>query len=227
MSNHQRCEVICSLVQQSSSLFPPSFSVMWPSAVALSRWLISNPHVIKNRSVLELGAGCGLSGLVASSLEPSSMVLTDFNPKVLKNLEFNIALNDANARAVGLDFYQQSGKSCNGWMDTNGEYNAAVDVIVAADVICQPCDAVAAAKTIHDAILPNGIAIVICADTKHRFGVDCFESECNKVGLSVHTSNVANLYEGQLVSGEEMEMTTGFVQGMTLTLFQIQHAPQR
>lgn len=197
---------------------------MWPSAVALSRWLVSNPSVIKNRSILELGAGCGLSGLVAAGLQPSSVALTDFNPKVLENLERNIALNNVNATAVGLDFYQQSGESSNGWMDIDGKCHEAVHVILAADMICQPDDAVAAAKSIHDALLPDGIAIVICADTKHRFGVDCFESECEKAGLSVETSSVGDLYDGQLVSKEEMKLTTGFVQGMTLTLFQIEHA---
>jgi len=202
--------------------------VMWPSAVALSRWLVSNPLTVKGRTVLELGAGCGLTGLVAAGLEPSSVILSDFNPKVLENLERNIALNNVNATtvAVGLDFYQQSGGSSSGWMDIHGEFHSAVHVILAADVICQPSDAVAAAKTIHDALHQDGVAIVICADAKHRFGVDCFESECNKVGLSVRTYIVADLYGGQLVS-REMELTTAYVDGMTLTLFQIEHASQR
>lgn len=200
---------------------------MWPSAVALSRWLVTNPHVVENRTVLELGAGCGLTGLaVAAGLHPSNVILSDFNRKVLENLERNIALNNVDATsAVGLDFYQQCGDS-HSWIDINGESLSAVDVIVAADMICQPDDAVAAAKTIHDALKPDGIAIVICADAKHRFGVDCFESECLKVGLSVQTSNVQDLYGGKLVS-EEMELTTGYCEGMTLTLFQIEHASQR
>jgi predicted nicotinamide N-methyase len=198
--------------------------VMWPSAVALSRWLVSNPQVIKDCSVLELGAGCGLSGLVAANLKPKSVILTDFNPTVLDNLRGNIVLNNnvQTARAMGLDFYQQCGTASSGWIDICGEAHAPVNVIVAADIICQYEDSVAAAKTIHNALLPDGIAIVICADAKHRFGVESFASECHKRGLTVETTNVLN----DLVC-EEIEKTTAFVQGMTLTLFQIKHSPIR
>ena len=198
-------------------------SVMWPSAVALSRWLVSNPQVIKDCSVLELGAGCGLSGLVAANLKPKSVILTDFNTTVLDNLRGNIVLNNVDtARAMGLDFYQQCcGTASSGWIDICGEAHAPVNVIVAADIICQYEDSVAAAKTIHNALLPDGIAIVICADAKHRFGVESFASECHKLDLTVETTNVNDLV------CEEIEKTTAFVQGMTLTLFQIKHSPIR
>jgi predicted nicotinamide N-methyase len=211
----------CSYFLISLSLFG---SVMWPSAVALSRWLVSNPQVIKDCSVLELGAGCGLSGLVAANLKPKSVILTDFNTTVLDNLRGNIVLNNnvQTARAMGLDFYQQCGTASSGWIDICGEAHAPVNVIVAADIICQYEDSVAAAKTIHNALLPDGIAIVICADAKHRFGVESFASECRKLGLTVETTNVLN----DLVC-EEIEKTTAFVQGMTLTLFQIKHSPIR
>ena len=42
--------------------------VMWPSAVVLSRWLVSNPTELRGKTVLELGAGCGLTGLVAAKI---------------------------------------------------------------------------------------------------------------------------------------------------------------
>jgi predicted nicotinamide N-methyase len=199
--------------------------VMWPSAVALSRWLVSNPDIVHGRSVLELGAGCGLTGLVAAGLSPSNVVLTDFNPKVLENLSHNIALNNVKGTAIGLDFYQQHG-DCMGWIDTESESHLQVHVILAADMICQPADAVAAAKTIHDALLPDGLAVVVCAGAKHRFGIDIFESACHHMELSVQTFNVADLYDGQLVN-KDMGMTAGYVDGMTLTMFQIEHALKR
>jgi predicted nicotinamide N-methyase len=174
---------------------------------------------------LELGAGCGLTGLVAAGLSPSKVVLTDFNPKVLENLRNNIALNNLEATAIGLDFYQQQG-DCTKWIDTDGEPHLGGNVVLGADIICQPEDAVAAANTIHDALLPNGLAIVVCADAKHRFGVDRFESECQRMQLNVHTSNMADLYDGQLLN-KDMEMTTGYVEGMSLTMFQINHASSR
>lgn len=142
--------------------------------------------------MLELGAGCGLTGLVAGkkllqSTQDSSVILTDFNAKVVNNVTSNIRLNDlqTNCRAVGLDFYQQTGTSTNGWIDMQGQHHPPVNVILAADMICQASDAVAAAKAMQDVLLPGGKAYVMSADAKHRFGVDQLEACCRKEGLHV------------------------------------------
>mmetsp|Transcript_30183 Transcript_30183/g.43866 ORF Transcript_30183/g.43866 Transcript_30183/m.43866 type:complete len:490 (-) Transcript_30183:233-1702(-) len=63
--------------------------VMWPSAVALSRWITKNPSVVLNAGaacnatnggvgggILELGAGCGLVGLTAATLLRQQLELT-------------------------------------------------------------------------------------------------------------------------------------------------------
>jgi len=195
--------------------------VMWPSAVALSTWLVSNPDAIQNRCVLELGAGCGLSGLVAAGLQRSqpnrSVFLTDFNVKVIENLKRNILLNNVHADAKKLDFYDQSGTN-EGWLDGQGQLQRQVDVIIAADMICQPEDAVAAANTIQDALKPGGKAYIILADAAHRFGVDRFEGECHRVGLHVAISNVADLCNGKILD-QNLCLTTGYVDGMILTMF--------
>lgn len=202
--------------------------VMWPSAVALSTWLLLNPDAIQHKRVLELGAGCGLTGLVAAALQRNQSDawtgLSDFNLKVIENAKRNIELNDVNADALKLDFYEQTGTS-DDWVDGEGQRREPVDVIVAADIICQADDAVAAANSIHDALKPGGRAYVILADGKHRFGVDRFQGECQRVGLDISTSNVADLYHGKLVD-QNMYLTTGYVEGMILTMFFI-HKPIR
>ena len=197
--------------------------VMWPSAVALSTWLVSNPKAVQNQRVLELGTGCGLSGLVVAGLQRNQpdarITLSDFNWKVIENARRNIELNNVYAEAVKLDFYEQSGSS-EGWLDGQGQRQDQVDVVIAADMICQPSDAVAAANTIYDALKPGGKAYVILGDAVHRFGVNHFEGECRRVGLEVALSNVADLYDGKLID-QNMHLTTGYVDGMTLTMFLI------
>jgi predicted nicotinamide N-methyase len=181
-----------------------------------------------------LGAGCGLVGLVAAGIAASSpiddeeggcVVLTDFNPIVLENIRRNIALNPIPREitsVMALDFYQQTGDSHVGWMDGNEQLHPAVDVILAADIICQPSDAVAAANSIHDALKPGGCAYVVCADAQHRFGVDDLERECRRVGCTVVTQSVADLYQGRLLDCDTMlHLTAGYVDGMNLTLFEI------
>ncbi|XP_019616970.1 PREDICTED: protein N-lysine methyltransferase METTL21A-like [Branchiostoma belcheri] len=61
---------------------------VWPSAKILSRYLLDNPDLVRDVSVLELGCGPGLTGLVAAKLsrQPSRVLLTDNCQLVLEEL---------------------------------------------------------------------------------------------------------------------------------------------
>lgn len=63
-------------------------------------------RALANRSVLELGAGCGLAGLGLGLLGASRVCLTDTGDAVLRNLQRNVSLNanaaEAAAAAGGL-----------------------------------------------------------------------------------------------------------------------------
>lgn len=41
---------------------------MWYAALLMSAWLLANPEVTQDRSVLELGSGLGVCGIVAGYL---------------------------------------------------------------------------------------------------------------------------------------------------------------
>ena len=137
--------------------------VMWPSAIILSRWLISNPHVIKEKVVLELGAGCGLVGIVAARIISSQnsrriedgvhqeeddstssgsqqVIITDVNELVIENIQQNIILNDMSSIAcvAKLDFYVQTGTNHSGkWIASkmNGSSTSADDNDVEEEVV--------------------------------------------------------------------------------------------
>jgi predicted nicotinamide N-methyase len=206
--------------------------LMWPSAVVLSRYLVTNPDILCEKNVLELGAGCGLTGLVAGQIKASQIggnnpesstgvLLTDFNTTVVKNCEQNISLNllERIVKAEELDFYKQD-ITVDGWLDSNGTKREQVDLILAADVICQPEDAFAAARTIFCSLKRGGKAIVVSADSKHRFGVECFEEACLQVKLQVVSTNIRHLYDGRLLMNN-MEKTTGYVEDMSLTMYSV------
>lgn len=48
-----------------------------PSALAMADWMVSNPELFRNHTVLELGAGLGLNGLTA----PATEIHTPWSPK--------------------------------------------------------------------------------------------------------------------------------------------------
>lgn len=64
---------------------------MWPAAPALCSYLEEHREVIPAAgTVVELGAGCGLTGLAVAQLEPrATVVFTDHDPGVLKVIEHN------------------------------------------------------------------------------------------------------------------------------------------
>eukprot|EP00929_Paragymnodinium_shiwhaense_P053605 TRINITY_DN26847_c0_g1_i2.p1 TRINITY_DN26847_c0_g1~~TRINITY_DN26847_c0_g1_i2.p1 ORF type:complete len:256 (-),score=70.23 TRINITY_DN26847_c0_g1_i2:302-1069(-) len=52
-------------------------SVVWGTALRLSRWLLARPELVKGKRVVELGSGIGLVGATAAALGATTTVLTD------------------------------------------------------------------------------------------------------------------------------------------------------
>lgn len=61
---------------------------MWPASTTLAYYLIKNKEILSGKTVLELGSGTGLTGLIAS-LYSKHITLTDHNKVVLDLLEDN------------------------------------------------------------------------------------------------------------------------------------------
>ena len=231
--------------------------VLWPSSVVLARWIAKHPNILLGKSVLELGSGCGLVGLTASLVrkqqQPEShssssdntttstdtlqrpVIMTDFNKTVLDNLKRSIALNhlSKDATVVGLDFTHQTGSSNHSttWVDTDGTLREQVDVVLAADIVCQPDDAYSAANSLHDALKPGGLAIVVLPETAQRFGVDQFLPACRGRRLHTKTTSIAidengNRSDSDGRVDDDLEQTSGCVEGMSLTMFTMKKSEQ-
>ena len=57
---------------------------LWEAGIVLSRFLAENPELLKGKSVLEVGSGCGVAGISAAKLcKPARVVLTDYTEEVL------------------------------------------------------------------------------------------------------------------------------------------------
>jgi 16S rRNA G966 N2-methylase RsmD len=70
---------------------------LWRGAEILASFLANRAHLVKERCILELGAGQGLCGLVAHHLGASKVVLTDGDTNVLDNLRHNVTINTTEA----------------------------------------------------------------------------------------------------------------------------------
>ena len=111
----------------------------WDGALVLAEWELANIRFFEGKTVVELGSGIGLAGiLLAKGCKPSRVVLTDHLHDVLEALRTNIALNKVTAEVQHLD-----------WTDGDAAVESlaevAPDVMVASDIVFDPglCSALA------------------------------------------------------------------------------------
>jgi predicted nicotinamide N-methyase len=82
----------------------PYWAKVWPSAIALHNVLQKHPILIKDKNVLELGAGIGLPSLMMADIA-KSIQISDYNLDAVELLRKNIEhLELENAEALKLDW---------------------------------------------------------------------------------------------------------------------------
>ncbi|XP_078610983.1 protein-lysine N-methyltransferase EEF2KMT-like isoform X2 [Branchiostoma floridae x Branchiostoma japonicum] len=66
----------------------------WEAGLCLAEWAVEHSALFEQKTVLELGSGMGLTGLVISSCcSPTHYIYSDCHPNVLANLWENLVLN--------------------------------------------------------------------------------------------------------------------------------------
>jgi len=66
---------------------------IWEAGALLAEYLIANPSHIQNKRCFELGAGTAVTGLAIIAAGASEVVCSDYTPKSLVNMNYNIAIN--------------------------------------------------------------------------------------------------------------------------------------
>jgi predicted nicotinamide N-methyase len=103
----------------------PFWAKVWPSSIALLNVLQKYPCLIKDKMVLELGAGIGLPSLMMAN-EAKWIQVSDYNLEAVELLQKNIAhLQIRNVQAIQLD-----------WNNIPENMNA--EVIILSDVNYDP-----------------------------------------------------------------------------------------
>ena len=70
----------------------PYWAEIWPASIALSQHIVSRSSFFKNKSVLEIGCGLGIPGIVAGKLG-AQVTLTDYQQDALDLAAHNWSLN--------------------------------------------------------------------------------------------------------------------------------------
>jgi predicted nicotinamide N-methyase len=98
----------------------PYWAFAWSGGLAVATYLLERPDSVEGRSVLDLGTGSGLCGIVAARLGASSVAAFDVDPLAAAAAELNAKANGA---ALDVDL-----------RDLLDGGPAAVDVVLAGDV---------------------------------------------------------------------------------------------
>ncbi|XVF04828.1 hypothetical protein REPUB_Repub05bG0118900 [Reevesia pubescens] len=79
-------------LQSASTDFDLTGQLVWPGAMLLNDYLSKNAEMLQGCSMIELGSGVGITGMLCSRF-CHQILLTDHNEEVLKILRRNLELN--------------------------------------------------------------------------------------------------------------------------------------
>ncbi|XP_052409013.1 protein-lysine N-methyltransferase EEF2KMT [Carassius gibelio] len=183
--------------------------VTWEAALYLSEWALENTHLFKNKTVLELGSGIGLTGIVvcrSSSL--TKYIFSDCHQTVLQRLKENISnclTNcDSNSASVCVEELD--------WENVSDEQLQRIqaDTIIAADVVYDP-DIIAGLVRLLSRLLNGKVHeehpdVYIASTVRNPQTYDCFKKELEMAGLRhvVMKDSVAHVFPYNRASSIEM-----------------------
>ncbi|XP_051988106.1 protein-lysine N-methyltransferase EEF2KMT [Xyrauchen texanus] len=160
--------------------------VTWEAALYLAEWALENTHIFKNKTVLELGSGVGLTGIVtcrSSSL--NKYIFSDCHQAVLQRLKNNIANcltnGDSNSTSVCVEELV--------WENVPEEQLQRIqaNTIIAADVVYDP-EIIAGLVRLLTRLLTCNFQeshpdVYIASTIRNLQTYDCFKKELEKAGL--------------------------------------------
>ena len=192
--------------------------LLWPAAMVMGRWLLRTapswlPPSTSPSScrLLELGAGIGVTGLVAAQMV-GHVTLTDFDPNVLANLHYNVALVQDRSHPTGsssmptdlplghtLDVHRLDWKCLTVCRDK-------YDVIIGSDIVCSAEDGEAVAEAVASLLSPTGKAYLLLPPAYVRWGVEVLATSAMALGLMDTIEKIAvEDVKGVEEEGEERE----------------------
>ena len=159
----------------------PYWAELWPSALALSSFLMSLDGT--GRSLLELGCGVGLVA-TAASLAKFDVTATDYYGDALRFTSLNVARNTGREPLVReID-----------WRALPSDLGR-FDVVVASDVLYERHYPALIADVVARTLSPRGMALI--ADPG-RIAAPEFPAECESRGLAIRERMRVPFAEGEI-----------------------------
>ena len=200
---------------------------LWAASIVLSRWLVQLADQIDGRGVIELGAGCGLCGIVAARLCGASHVcLTDLATETMDNLRHNLDINgllDDSPTAAATE--QQGSLASTLALDWRhpSTWPPAQPLVIGADLIYAD-EAVSPLLAAVDGLVAVGGAFLYVAPETNRRGETAFLSGLCARGWECQRSEVppaflANAFDEADGSEDDFYLLFAELKQRTYTLY--------
>jgi len=179
---------------------------IWCASIIMSRWIADDNNdngsylkeKLKDKIMLELGAGCGVPALTAALYcNPKSVHISDLNPETVENIKHNIRLNESkllphltnNIHGVSLDWDDVSTYP-KMMANNNSNDNDAIqkfDYILGADLIYQDTTIPILKNILYKLLKPNaGIFLYVAPKDYLRHGLSDF---IQQLQMKEHNNN--------------------------------------
>uniref|UniRef100_A0AC35TIU9 FAM86 domain-containing protein n=1 Tax=Rhabditophanes sp. KR3021 TaxID=114890 RepID=A0AC35TIU9_9BILA len=163
----------------------------WQASSVLADLICSDSfgYQMKGKSILELGAGCGLAGIAGSKFgKAKNVIMSDVNEKVLQQLDLNISLNKLSQQVQVLHL---------DWTSPPPHFPQQLDFIIAADVVYDvgilPCLVDVVEKLLRQ---NEGAVFIICSTLRNQDTMTAFE-------CLIETTSTLSLVEKKIIPPQE------------------------
>jgi len=138
---------------------------IWAASLVCAQWMAQQRERFTNRTVLELGAGCGVPGICISQCNQAKKVyLTDFNPKTAENLQYNVEQNECQTNTETMIM---------NWQDESTWPSEKLDYVIGSDLIYQHDMVPLLVQTLKGLLKATGVFLYVAPATG-RQGHDDF-----------------------------------------------------
>lgn len=166
--------------------------VLWDSCDGLARYIIRRRQEFSGKRVVELGAGCGLAGLVAASIGARQVILTDI-VQVLEHLKVNVR---ANHDETLNDVTKVMVLPCTWGVEDQVEKVGKADIIIASDVVYSESTYVVLLWTMLEIVERRGV-VILAHEHRNEYDVHFFH-------LAARYFVVSRVPRKHVKSGSEM-----------------------
>jgi predicted nicotinamide N-methyase len=99
--------------------YPAYWAFCWASGQVLARYILDNPDLVKNKRIMDFGAGSGIVAIAAIMAGAKQVIACDIDPDALLSCQENAKLNHVRFDLHGDVF----------------EFDQEIDLLIAADVL--------------------------------------------------------------------------------------------